>query len=135
MHAWRFALRGAVRGAKAHMTIGAATSAAPVKNVAGAPKRSHSDPAMTLDSRIATPLRRLNTPKAVPRSVSGAVSATIVARTPCVKPICRPHSAAPPKTVAADASMPSNTSAERSSTSPMASGTRRSSTSESLPTG
>ena len=44
---------------------------------------------------MATPLTRLNRPKAVPRKSAGAVSATMVANKPCVMPMCTPHKATP----------------------------------------
>ena len=54
---------------------------------------------MMLAASNAMPLTRLNMPKAVPRSSAGAVSATSAASSPCVRPICRPHSATPIITV------------------------------------
>src|SRR5450830_761881 len=76
-----------------------AVNAAPARNVALGPATSHRAPATTLAASMATPLTRLNTPKAVPRNSAGAVSATSAASSPCVRPICRPHSATPIITV------------------------------------
>ena len=63
------------------------------------PITSHNAPATTLAASKATPLTRLNTPKAVPRNSAGAVSATSADSRPCVSPMCRPHSATPIITV------------------------------------
>ena len=57
--------------------------------------RDYNQPASTLAAIIHNPLARLNTPKAVPRSAGGDASATIVAKVPCVQPICSPQIATP----------------------------------------
>jgi len=54
--------------------------------------------ARALAMSMAMPLTRLKNPNAVPRRSAGAVSATIVAISPCVNPMCRPHSATPNNT-------------------------------------
>ena len=64
------------------------------------PTRSHSMPAPRLASSSATPLTKLNMPNAVPRRCAGAVCVTIAANSPCVMPMCTPHSATPNSTPA-----------------------------------
>src|ERR1700712_4039752 len=81
----------ACRGANQHSNNGIRTSAAPVRKVVDEPKRSHSQPPSQPATNMQWPQARLNTPKAAPRTVKGAVSVTMAARLPCVKPICAPH--------------------------------------------
>src|ERR1019366_2864996 len=59
-------------------------NSAPARNVPSGPILSHNAPATMLAASVATPLTRLNTPNAVPRSSAGAVSATSAASSPCV---------------------------------------------------
>ncbi len=106
-----------------HRTNGSAASAsaenaAPARNVPAGPATSHSAPARMLAASMAMPLTRLKTPKAVPRNSSGAVSATSAANRPCVRPMCRPHSATPIITTVTLPPMASARSARISSANP-----------------
>ena len=93
----RYAAPGRLRNASIP-SAAIAANAAPAIKVAEGPTSSHSAPATTLASNIATPLTRLKIPNAVPRSIAGALSATSLESRPWVSPICSPHSAAPAKT-------------------------------------
>ena len=73
---------------------------------------------MTLASNMASPLTRLNTPKAVPRNCAGAVSATSADSSPCVSPMCRPQIATPIMTMTTLPPKASTRSATMSSAKP-----------------
>lgn len=90
---------------------------------------------MTLASRSAPPLTRLNTPNAVPRNSAGAVFATSFDNRPCVSAMCTPHSAAPTKTSGGDAAAASTRSATMSSASPTSNSVRWLTRSAAIPAG
>ena len=95
-------LRGFARGARGPSAGAAASSRASARRTRHPPGRwrpARPIPTARPQSRWTAaspaPLTRLKKPKAVPRSSAGAVSATMAASSPCVMPMCRPHSATP----------------------------------------
>ena len=110
-------------------------SPAPVTKVAVGPDQVHRPPASALASRAITPRARLITPKALPRSFSGAWSATSAAIRPSVRPMCTPHSAMPSITQGRLVAKASSRSATSITTQPKASSTCRDMRSDSLPAG
>src|SRR5439155_5889970 len=72
-----------------------AATPAPVTKVAALPSRSHSSPAPRLASSEAMPVTNQKAPKLVARSCSGALSAIIREKMPCVSAICAPHRLTP----------------------------------------
>src|SRR4029453_16755094 len=89
-------------GLSRNATRAMAAKAAPARNVAPAPIRSHRSPASTLAMSVASPATSPNRPNAVPRRRVGAVAAISAASTPCVRPICRPQSPTPTKTAGSE---------------------------------
>ena len=65
----------------------ASANTPPPRNVAAGPNVDQSTPASTLAASSVRPVARLKTPNAVPRSLSGAVSATSAAMIPWVRPM------------------------------------------------
>ena len=112
-----------------------AAKVAPPKNVVAAPYASHNQPATPLASSIATPLARLKKPKAVPRKSAGAVSATMVVKSPCVMPMWMPQRATPASSVVQCALLASTRSEAISTAKPMARSVEWRIRSDSLPKG
>ena len=75
--------RDALAGARAH------------QKRAAKPSRSDIRPAARLASRVAMPVTNQNAPKLVARRWSGALSAIIREKMPCVSAMCAPHNRTP----------------------------------------